>query len=82
MVAGDIYQHFATKITMAVPSANDIRDSLSDEVIVKVIEQESDTESDEDGEDIDDNNNSRKQSTCSRSGRIQGKCLTQTWFGD
>ena len=42
-----------------------------------VIEQESDAESDEDGGDIGDNNNGRwRQSTLSRSGRIQGNWLT------
>ena len=62
-------------------AASDSSDSESEENIVEVIEQEGGTES-EDGEDIGDNNNSRRQSTCNKSGIIQGNWLTLKWFGD
>ena len=61
---------------MDVASASDSSD------IVEVIEQESYTESCEDSEDIGHDNNSRRQSTFSRSGKTQGNWLTLKWFGD
>ena len=70
--------HLATKITMDAESACDSSEFESDEGIVDVTEQEigtMDTESDEDGENICDNNNSRRQSTFSRPGKIQGNWL-------
>ena len=63
---------------MDVVSAVDSSDSKSGEDIVEVIKQESDIERDEDGADIGDHNNRtcRRQSTFSRSGKIQGNlCL-------
>ena len=83
VVAGDICHHLTTKINIDVASANDSSDSESDDDIIDVIEQDSNTESDEDGDNIGDNNNGRlRQTTFSRSGRIQGNWLTRKWFRD
>ena len=56
---------------MDVASASDSNDNECDEDIVEVTEQEIDTESDGGGEDIGDNNNSRRQSTFSRWGEYK-----------